>query len=93
VSSWKIYCTIFSSFARLTGAPDSATKGRSVGVSSVTSSNFHTYTVSGASTLIYRGHGSPRKIDWQPETLTWLIDGSVVRTLYKNQTLSSNGTL
>ncbi|GFZ47536.1 glycosylase, partial [Saitozyma sp. JCM 24511] len=54
----------------------SATKGRSVGVSSATSSNFHTYT-----------------IDWQPETLTWLIDGSVVRTLYKNQTLSSNGTL
>ncbi|GFZ44497.1 glycosylase [Saitozyma sp. JCM 24511] len=27
-------------------------------------------------------------LDWQPETLTWKIDGSVVRTVYKNETLS-----
>ncbi|RSH84032.1 hypothetical protein EHS25_005277 [Saitozyma podzolica] len=27
-------------------------------------------------------------LDWQPETLTWKIDGSVVRTVNKNETLS-----
>jgi len=31
-------------------------------------------------------------IDWQPETLTWSIDGNVVRTLQKSDTLSPDGT-
>jgi len=30
-------------------------------------------------------------IDWQPETLTWMIDGAVVRTLKKSDTINSAG--
>jgi len=30
-------------------------------------------------------------IDWQPDTLTWSIDGGVVRTLKKSDTLDTNG--
>ncbi|KAG9004295.1 hypothetical protein FRB94_006822 [Tulasnella sp. JGI-2019a] len=31
-------------------------------------------------------------IDWQPDALTWSIDGKAVRTLQKTDTLSSDGT-
>ena len=31
------------------------------------------------------------QIDWQPDTLTWLIDGNPVRTLKKSDTVNSNG--
>ncbi|KAF9788093.1 glycoside hydrolase family 16 protein [Thelephora terrestris] len=30
-------------------------------------------------------------IDWQSDTLTWLIDGNIVRTLKKSDTINSNG--
>lgn len=33
----------------------------------------------------------PAQIDWQPEVLTWLIDGSIVRTLNRSDTINSNG--
>lgn len=33
----------------------------------------------------------PPQIDWQSDTLTWLIDGSIVRTLKKSDTINSNG--
>ena len=31
------------------------------------------------------------QVDWQPDTLTWLIDGNVVRTLKRSDTINSNG--
>ena len=31
------------------------------------------------------------QIDWQPDTLKWLIDGAVVRTLKKSDTVNSAG--
>jgi len=31
-------------------------------------------------------------IDWQPDALTWSIDGNAVRTVQKNDTISADGT-
>ncbi|PSS36956.1 hypothetical protein PHLCEN_2v1172 [Hermanssonia centrifuga] len=30
-------------------------------------------------------------LDWQPDSLTWLIDGNIVRTLQRSDTVDSNG--
>ena len=34
---------------------------------------------------------TPAQIDWQPDTLTWLIDGNIVRTLKKSDTVNPAG--
>lgn len=56
-----------------------------------TFSNYHDYTVSFTDKRKIALNSLHTQIDWQSDTLTWLIDGNIVRTLKKSDTINSNG--
>ena len=68
------------------------TNGATHGGFTDTFSNYHDYTVSCISSRrIFSLNSLFVQVDWQPDTLTWLVDGNVVRTLKKSDTINSNG--
>lgn len=58
-----------------------------------TFSNYHDYTVSlfRLTNILPYIHTHLKQIDWQPDALTFSIDGKVQRTVKKSDTVGSNG--
>ena len=67
------------------------TNGLTTGGLTDTFSNYHDYTVSSLLIQTTTPNSPPVQLDWQSDTLTWLIDGNIVRTLKKSDTINSNG--